>query len=490
MTINNLTLANNQAPLNGHGGAINFPGGDGTADLTLNNVTIRDSDAWYSGSNGRGGALYCNSSTLTIRDSRFYNNRGEEGGGILLGGFCFGATITRSAIFNNEAKLNGGGLHMSRGAGVIMNHSSIFGNKVGDEAGVTDGRGAAIYIVGTGSGAPQRPIRLNHVTIAGNRNAEPNQSANDQDEGALHFVLAGVQLHLQNSIIFGNSSERQCSRTLTNVPQLSTNVGNIIGDGNCGTPTGVFGSGGDPQLPAKPPASAPYYALSPGSPAIDGAACISGLNQDQRGRPRPSGVRCDIGAYEYQYPQTTTTTTRSEDSPPPGDDTGGGSGIGDDDEDEYSAPPPSTCLTLDGIAAYNLSESTQCQRVDAVGIANPAIQEGDFVDAVDVWSWVMPDTRICFEASGSAFKFIDTAVMPRTVQDLAACSWNGMTCGAINGIGMLVLLPGEAPSACAAPGGASHADPGAKSERLHGDDEVRAQYARRPRGREDWRCAL
>ena len=260
VTINNLTLANNQAPLNSHGGAISFPGGDGTADLTLNNVTIRDSDAWYSGSNGIGGALHCNSSTLTIRDSRFYNNRGEEGGAINLGGFCFGATITRSAIFNNEARLNGGALHISRGAGVTINNTSIYGNKVGDETGAADGRGAAIYIVGTGSGAPQRPIRLNHVTITGNRNAEPNQSANDQDEGALHFVLAGVKLHLQNTIIYGNSSERQCSRNLSNVPQLSTNVGNIIGSGNCGTPTGVFGSGGNPQLPAS--ATSGYYALS------------------------------------------------------------------------------------------------------------------------------------------------------------------------------------------------------------------------------------
>ncbi len=115
-----------------------------------------------------------------------------------------------------------------------------------------------------------------------------------------------------------------------------------------------------------------------------------------------------------------------------------------------AAPAPlSTCLTLDGIAAYNLSESTQCQRVNAMQIANPDIKEGDFVDAVDVWPWVTPDTQICFEAKGGAFKFINTAVIPRTISDWPAFARDGMTCASIDGPGMLILLPGEAPETSA-----------------------------------------
>ena len=452
VTLNNLTLAENRAPVNSTGGAINFPGGDGTANLTLNNVTIRDSESWYTGSQRNGGGLYCNSSTLRITNSRFYNNRGNEAGALDIGSSC-DATVTGSAFYNNRARLLGGAIVISKGAKATISNSSIYGNITGSTAG--DGRGSAIYIIG-GSGSSHRDIYLNHLTITGNQNSETNDKRASQ--AAVQIVLSNAKVHLRNSIIYGNNTDAttpgvDCSRTsatqtlLTDsASELESNVGNIIGDGNCGTPTGVFGSGGNPQLPAS--ATSGYFALSQSSPAVDGAACISGLNQDQRGRPRPSpaGGRCDIGAYEYQYPP-----------PPPSSDDGDGSGSGDGDGEgsvdgfEYSAPPPSTCLTLEGIAAYNLSESTQCQRVDAVGIANPAIQEGDFVDAVDVWSWVMPDTRVCFEAAGSAFKFIDTATMPRTVQDLPACSWNGMTCGAIDGIGMLVLLPGEAPSACAAP---------------------------------------
>ena len=128
----------------------------------------------------------------------------------------------------------------------------------------------------------------------------------------------------------------------------------------------------------------------------------------------------------------------------PARDDGGGSGDDEEEEDASAvkASTASTCLTLDGIAAYNLSESTQCQRVNAMQIANPDIKEGDFVDAVDVWSWVTPNTQICFEAVGGSFKFIDTTAMPRTVHELAAYGLNGMVCATINGPGIVILLPG------------------------------------------------
>lgn len=94
----------------------------------------------------------------------------------------------------------------------------------------------------------------------------------------------------------------------------------------------------------------------------------------------------------------------------------------------------------------------QCQRVDVVGIANPGIKAGDFVDAVDVWSWVTPNTQVCFDAAGGGFKFIDTTAMPRTVSDLPAYRLNGRVCAMIGGPGILVLLPGSASSMAAMPG--------------------------------------
>ena len=144
----------------------------------------------------------------------------------------------------------------------------------------------------------------------------------------------------------------------------------------------------------------------------------------------------------YEFPGKRRLTTPTTDGPPRGD-----SGAGPSDSEGAAKPVISTCLTLPGIQVSGISQSTQCQRVDAVGIANPGIGAGDYVDAVDVWSWVLPNTQICFEASGGGIKFIDTAIIPRTVHDLEAHSLNGLTCAEINGPGMVVLLPGDPPPA-------------------------------------------
>ncbi|MCY4465932.1 MAG: SH3 domain-containing protein, partial [Chloroflexi bacterium] len=112
-----------------------------------------------------------------------------------------------------------------------------------------------------------------------------------------------------------------------------------------------------------------------------------------------------------------------------------------------ATPGISSCLTLPGIVTYNITESTQCQRLDAVGIGNAEIAASGFADAVNVWSWILPGTKICFEAEGSAFKFIDTTALPRVVYDLPATNENGLTCGIIDRPGNLILLPGARPPA-------------------------------------------
>ncbi len=452
MTINNLTLNENQVPAANPGGAIRYRQGSA---LALNGVTVRDSAAWYSSNTNDGGGLYCNAAGFTISDSAFFNNAGNEGGAIFMTGNCR-ATINRSAFFNNSARLNGGAFHIGRGAQVTINNTSIYGNKAGDATGIADGRGAAIYAPGTGSGATQRPIRLNHVTITGNRNAEASPSGT---EGALHFVLAGVQLHIQNSIIYGNSTGRQCSRLGTNVPQLSTNVGNIIGDGNCGTPTGVSGSGGNPQLPAS--ATSGYYALSSSSSAVDAAACISGLNQDQRGRRRPSGVRCDIGAYEYQYPPPPPPPA------PPGSDVGdvggpgGSSGSASRSGSQGVAQPTAvpviryspeqSCQTLQpDIVVSKASIGTSCQRVEGSEIGHPDVIAAMPSLVVDLWGWVTPGTQVCFRADSGAIKFIDTTAIPRAVADLPVFSEaGGLLCATIDGAGQVALVAGPSAPASA-----------------------------------------
>ncbi len=460
VTINNLTLANNQSPDGKTGGAINLPGGtQGTASLTLNNVTVRDSSAWYDDVQRNGGGLYCNSTSLRIVNSRFYNNRGNEGGAISIGSVC-NATITRSVFYNNRARLNGGAMFIGKNAKVTISHSSIYGNITGDSSG--DGRGSALYILG-GSGSLHRDIYLNHLTITDNQNSESNGKR--ASDAAVQIVLSNAKVHIRNSIIYGNNTDAttpgvDCSRTsparalLTDsASELDTNVGNIIGDGNCGTPTGVFGSGGNPQLPAS--ASSGYFALSQSSPAVDAAACISGLNQDQRGRPRPSGVRCDIGAYEYQYPPPPTQIPAP---PPPGSDFGGpgggssGSASRSDSQAEamptavpvirYS--PEQSCQTLQpDIVVSKASIGTSCQLVSGSEIGHPDVIAAMPSLVVDLWGWVTPGTQVCFRASSGAIKFIDTTAIPRAVADLPVFSEpGGLLCATIDGAGQVALVPG------------------------------------------------
>jgi len=47
-------------------------------------------------------------------------------------------------------------------------------------------------------------------------------------------------------------------------------------------------------------ASAADYHLMPGSPAIDKGTSLTDVTTDLEGRPRPSGITHDIGAYEFQ----------------------------------------------------------------------------------------------------------------------------------------------------------------------------------------------
>ena len=105
-------------------------------------------------------------------------------------------------------------------------------------------------------------------------------------------------------------------------------------------------------------------------------------------------------------------------------------------------PSPNTCLTLP--ASIRISPATggvQCLRVSGAAISDAAIRQA-MTDAVDVWSWVRPNTQVCFAAVGGTIKFIDTTPIPRVVYDLPAYRSGGMTCATIDRPGTVALLPG------------------------------------------------
>ncbi len=109
-------------------------------------------------------------------------------------------------------------------------------------------------------------------------------------------------------------------------------------------------------------------------------------------------------------------------------------------------PLATTCIDLHqatGIvvhATYGLASGVQCQRLDGGGIGVQAIVDGGFIDAVDIWGYAEQGVEVCFPQAGELL-FLDARMMPRAAAPLAATVVNGMTCGAIETPGSIVLMP-------------------------------------------------
>lgn len=107
-----------------------------------------------------------------------------------------------------------------------------------------------------------------------------------------------------------------------------------------------------------------------------------------------------------------------------------------------SKPPDITCPLLPpSIVISGYGQFTQCKQVGAGDVAIPGLIAQGVIDAVDVFGVVDTQIRVCFRHKGR-LKFLDAATAPRVESDLAAENVKGMTCGAINRPGTVVLLQG------------------------------------------------
>ena len=178
------------------------------------------------------------------------------------------------------------------------------------------------------------------------------------------------------------------------------------------------------------------------SPAIDAAECLDGISTDQRGARRRQGRRCDIGAYERAEDALSAQgapSTRDEPS-------NGGGGSSSREIEIVRISPTQTCLNLaPAVVLSNLSGGTSCQLVPPVGYGHPELFAAKPLLVVDVWGWVTPNTQLCFRAASGFLKFVDTAILPRTLGDLPVFSVAGMVCAKIAGPGQVALTPGPPP---------------------------------------------
>ena len=266
LTLNNMTLTRgSNAGLNDAGAAIGLIG---AGKLEANNVLFSMNLA-HSGA--AIGARFGGS--MTIRKSRFEDNRAfARGGAIAMNGGGY-ANISDSVFVNNKATAFGGAI--STTSGILAVSNSVF---IGNRA----RKGGVITADGSRADGPI-PITFTHVTMLNNR------AALGSGASGIHlfdYALDDVQFRLRNSVLVSQSLAPDCQG------RLAQNVGNFIADGSCWPKLK-----GDPMLAAADDSPA-SLALPPGSPLIDAADARFCLDSDQLGNGRPLGFGCDIGAIE------------------------------------------------------------------------------------------------------------------------------------------------------------------------------------------------
>lgn len=255
LTLVNVIITNNGADFGG--GIYNHLG-----ILTLTNSTISHNTV-----RGDGGGID-NEGTLTITNSTVaYNTTAQDGGGIKNRNTLL---LTNSTIAANTATGTGGGIFNTEIGSSNINYSTIYGNTAQTGGGITieSGTGIMEASIVAGNGASTAPDISGTITLY--------WPSLIQNTSGTNFSSGPVLPKLQGAFELGKHS------ILDNSPLLGP----------------LQDNGGQTQT----------YALLVGSPAIDqilpnDSDRICGTNSfyptDQRGKLRPQGVGCDLGAYEY-----------------------------------------------------------------------------------------------------------------------------------------------------------------------------------------------
>ena len=271
LTLDNLTVANGCVEEYQGGGGI--WGGGGTT-LSLNLVTLENNQVW---ANGGGLFVY---GTTTITSSAIRNNLASLGGGLSVYGGT--TSLSNSEISGNSAQPGqngglGGGVH--NGATLSVVNSTISSNMASGAIGF-----GGLYSTGM--------LDISFSTIAN------NTASNSSLGGIYDSPSTGKSSRLKSLVVSGNTGG-DCYLA----PAVTIEGVNLSSDSTC---AGFTLATTDPQLAPLGNNGGPTqtHALLAGSPAINVASdCtdVTGtsiVNTDQRGRARPYGAGCDLGAYE------------------------------------------------------------------------------------------------------------------------------------------------------------------------------------------------
>lgn len=337
LTINNSTITGNTATGGSSGGAgIDNDGGV----VTLTNSTV--SSNALSGTGG-GGGLRNETGTVSIIASTFSTNTttvtspsSADGGGVLntLGGTL---NIISSTLNNNSAGLgsgsgDGGGL-ANISSTVAITASVFYSNQTdgGNGGGIESDNASSLYLDNVTLSANQATsgsgggLRNNTGSTAILANVTIKDNTMTGGSGAGLRNSASATLTIRNSLLANNGATQNCS----NAGTMTSQGYNLKSDTTCNTVFIVTGdiTNATPLLGTLTDNGGPTrsHALLVGSPAIDmgnPAGCLDTAGAvfatDQRGRARPFGSRCDIGAFEFESTDLSISKTIDQSPAVPG----------------------------------------------------------------------------------------------------------------------------------------------------------------------------
>jgi len=267
-----------------------------TGTVTIKGIVISGGQVQSSDPNPAGGAVYISFGTsLTLSDSEVTNNslfNGVGGGGIYNNQGAM--TLTNVTLSGNRANnSSGGGIYNYLGTTTLTNVTLSNNDS-------SNGFGGGIRnAFGT--------MTLTNVTLNGNSSNSGGGIYNDFGTTTLtNVTLSGNSASSSGGGIYINGG----TTTLTNTIVANNSGGNCSGaitDGGFNlrwpsTDASCVGAFGDPKLAPLGNYGGPTltHMLKPGSPAIDSGTNTGCPSTNQRGKPRPVNVTCDVGAVERQ----------------------------------------------------------------------------------------------------------------------------------------------------------------------------------------------
>ena len=431
LTINNLTLLNGRlsgVAVADYGGAIALENG---AALAVNNSMFRDN---YAGRGG--GAIGGIGLQATIRDSLFINNSASdtqgEGGALFAEG---GAVSVANSSFHSNAAAVGGAISAQYGSHIEIDRSEFLDNSASHTGGaiILDGKlniSASSFIgnraeVRAGALYAHGSVVLENSTFYGNELDADDFGSAVETYAAIatlrHVTIANShapllvqqnsKLHMVNSVIAGGAGP-EC--LVTEDSTIARNINNWLEGGSCNSDhwgelewTAPLGSPGVVPLHF-------YNYLIDRAPAD--AHC---LDTDQRGRPRPEGYGCDIGAFEgaLAFP----------DGQPAADHSAG------------SAINRVACdVRLSGsIAVESDAPGAQCQEA-----SGEVFEHEDVIAAVDVGGYIGAGVTVCFAGDGRVVE-IDKATSDLTLRGIGSSTAEGRTCALVDRATRVALVSSD-----------------------------------------------